>query len=476
MTTSAQPDAVDLAQHISKRDISVREATEVAIAAVEKLNPQLNAVVAERFEAARAEADTMDQSRPERAGPLWGVPFLLKDVNLYSSVLPTRFASRFFATALPKGDSTMVQRWRTGGLVILGTTNTPEFAGDFTTEPLAYGPCRNPWDTRVTVGGSSGGAAAAVASGMVPVAHSTDLGGSIRIPAACCGVFGFKPSVGLNPLGPWWDEIAGGLDSDHVITRSVRDSAAALDLTSGPDHGSRIGRRPTAGGYLAALDAAVGPLRVGLSVQDAHGRSAGPAQVVATERVARMLESMGHVVLPYVYPVEAQAGAWFDTLWTIEVLLLVEERARELGRQPEPNELEPMTWAFLDRARCLSALDLLDARTRLTAAAQAIGRSMQRCDILLTPALSEDPAPLGSLTYAACGSNLDAWIERGYRFAPFAVPANLAGQPAAVLPVSVNDNGLPVAVQITAHPGDDALVLNVSKVLEDALGWVGLPP
>lgn len=476
MTNSAQPDAINLAQRISKRDISAREATEAAIAAIEKLNPKLNAVVAERFETALAEADGMDQMRPENAGPLWGVPFLLKDVNLYSSVLPTRFASRFFATALPKGDSTMVRRWRTGGLVILGTTNTPEFAGDFTTEPLAYGPCKNPWDIRITVGGSSGGAGAAVASGMVPLAHGTDLGGSIRIPAACCGAFGFKPSVGLNPLGPWWDEIAGGLDSDHVITRSVRDSAASLDLTAGPDHGTRIGLRPTAGGYLAALDADVGPLRVGLSVKDAHGRSAGPTQIAAAERVALVLESMGHVVLPYSYPAEAQAGGWFDSLWTIEVLLLVEERACELGRQPQPNELEPMTWAFLERAKQLSARDLLDARTRLTAAAQAIGRSMEEYDILLTPALSEDPAPLGSLTYAACGSDLEAWIDRGYRFAPFSVPANLAGQPSAVLPVSVNECGLPVAVQVTGRPGHDALVLNVSKALEDALDWVGLTP
>ena len=226
----APEDGLALAARIARKDLSVREAVDVAISEIERLNPLLNAVVAERFDAARAEADQMDRARPERPGPLWGVPFLLKDVNLYSSFLPTRFASRFFAEAHPKGDSTLVRRWRDGGLVILGTSNTPEFAGDFTTEPLAYGPCRNPWNPEVTVGGSSGGAAAAVASGMVPLAHGTDLGGSIRIPAACCGVFGFKPSVGLNPLGPWWEEIAGGLDSDHVLTRSVRDSA--LRITS----------------------------------------------------------------------------------------------------------------------------------------------------------------------------------------------------------------------------------------------------
>lgn len=198
---SAADDGMALAAQIARGEISVREAVDGAIAEIERQNPTLNAVVAERFEQAQAEASRMDREVPEHRGPLWGVPFLIKDVNLYSAALPTRFASRFFKTAKPKGDSTIVRRWQQGGLVILGTTNTPEFAGDFTTEPHAYGPCRNPWNPDLTVGGSSGGAAAAVASGMVRLAHGTDLGGSIRIPAACCGVFGFKPSVGLNPLG-----------------------------------------------------------------------------------------------------------------------------------------------------------------------------------------------------------------------------------------------------------------------------------
>ena len=184
---------------------------------------------------------------------------------------------------------------------------------------------------------------------------------------------------------------------------------------------------------------------------------------------------MGHFVVPYDFPVEAQSGPWFDSLWIVDILHLVDERARELGRQPERDELEPMTWAYIEQARRLSALDLLEARLKMTAVAQAIGRSMKEIDLVLTPALSEDPAPLGSLTYAACGSDLQTWVERGYGFAPFATPANLAGQPSAVLPVSLTVSGLPVAVQITGRPGDDVLVLGVSKALEDAIGWAGLP-
>jgi len=473
LTAAAQADGLHLAARIAKRELSVREATEAAISAIEAQNPQLNAVVADRFEAALAEASELDRARPEQPGPLWGVPFLLKDVNLYSSVLPTRFASRFFATAKPKGDSTMVRRWREGGLVVLGTTNTPEFAGDFTTEPLAYGPCRNPWNPGVTVGGSSGGAAAAVASGVVALAHGTDLGGSIRIPAACCGVFGFKPSVGLNPLGPWWTEIASGLDSDHVLTRSVRDSAAALDLTAGI--GGRVGIHGSDGGFLKALEENVAPLRIGLATKDAYGRAAGAPQIAATETVASLLERMGHEILPYAYPAEAQGGPWFDALWTVDVLHLIEERAVELGRQPERDELEPMTWAFLDHARGLSALDLLRARLNMAAAAHAIARSMEGIDLVLTPALAEDPTPLGSLTFAACGSNIQQWSTRGYGFAPFSMPANLAGQPSAVLPVALTTTGLPVAAQITGGLGADALVLQVSRTLEEAIGWTGLP-
>lgn len=462
----ATEDGLALAARIARKEVSVREATDAAIGAIERLNPLLNAVVAERFDAARAEADQMDRARPEEPGPLWGVPFLLKDVNLYSSVLPTRFASRFFTEAHPKGDSTLVRRWRDGGLLILGTSNTPEFAGDFTTEPLAYGPCRNPWNLEVTVGGSSGGAAAAVASGMVPLAHGTDLGGSIRIPAACCGVFGFKPSVGLNPLGPWWEEIAGGLDSDHVLTRSVRDSAAALDLTAGPDIGTRSGWTPPQGGYLAALGISLPPLRIGVTVTDAYGRKAGPVQVASVERVASLLEGLGHHIEPYAYPVAAQCGSWFDSLWTVDILHLVKERAAEIGRDPQPEELEPMTWAFLEKARALTALDHLQARQLMVVSAHAIGKSMEHLDLVLSPALSEDPPRIGTLTFAANGHDLDRWAERGYAFAPFATPANLAGQPSAVLPLASSAKGLPVAVQITGRAGNDALVLRASQLLE----------
>ncbi len=462
-----QQDALALAARIARGELSPREAAEAAIAAIGRLNPRLNAVVADRFDAALAEAGRLGRE----GGPLHGVPFLLKDVNLSSSDLPTRFASRFFAEAGPGEDSLLARRWREGGLVTLGTTNTPEFAGDFTTEPLAYGPARNPWDPSRTTGGSSGGAAVAVASGMVPLAHGTDLGGSIRIPAACCGVFGLKPSVGLNPLGPEWEEIASGLDADHVIARTVRDSAAALDLTAGPGAGTRLGRRPPEGGFLAALDAPLPPLRIGLALADPLGRPAAAPWSEAAERVARLLGDRGHQVEPWAYPPEAMPGAWFDALWTVDVLHHVRARAEALGREPREDELEPFTRAMLDHAAGLSALDLHRARGAMTRAAWAIGRAMEGLDAVLTPALAEDPPPLGALTFEANGRDLGDWNARGFAFAPHAAPANLAGQPAAVVPVGIGPAGLPLAVQVAARSGDDVLVLRLSRAIEEAAGF-----
>lgn len=463
-------DAVSLANLVARREVSALEFTQAAIATIEALDSSFNAVVLRRFDAAREEARRIDAEGPGKR-PLAGVPFLLKDVNLFAADMPTRFASRFFEGAGPKGESTLVSRWREAGLVTVGKSNTPEFAGDFVTEPRFYGPCLNPWNEGVTVGGSSGGAGVAVALGLVPLAHGTDLGGSIRIPAACCGVFGFKPSVGLNPLGPHWEEIASGLDSDHVLSRSVRDSAASLDATAGPDTGTRLGRLPPPGGFLAGLDMPPPRLRIGLAMTDAGGRLAGRSQIEAVERTARLVEGLGHHIEPYQFPPEAQPEAWFDSLWTIDVAHLVDERTREIGRPPHEDELEPYVWAALRHARGLGAIDWLTARLAMKRAAVAILGSMAHLDVVLSPTLSEDPPARGVLDFEANGSDIEVWSARGYAFAPFVAAANLSGQPAASCPVVVNDRGLPVGVQIAAHPGEDHLVLRLARQVEQASDW-----
>jgi len=222
----ARIDAVARAARVRSDEVSAREVAELAVSVMERLNPQLNAVVLADVERALAAAAQVD-----RSAPLAGVPFLVKDVDVFVAEWPTTFSSRYFADAAPRSDSEIVRRWRDAGLVLLGKTNTPEFAGEFVTEPALRDATLNPWNPAVTVGGSSGGAAAAVASGMVPAAHGTDVGGSIRVPAACCGLFGLKPTRGLNPIGPHYPELGAGLDCEHVLTRTVRDSAAFLDAT-----------------------------------------------------------------------------------------------------------------------------------------------------------------------------------------------------------------------------------------------------
>lgn len=443
-------DGVALADLIARREISRREVAEAAIRMIERRNPELNAVIRTNF-------DTVVSDAPaEVSGGLDGVPFLLKDANLYSTDMPTTFGSAYFRDADARPDSIMVDRWRRAGLLILGKTNTPEFAAEFVTEPRAYGTTNNPHALGRTVGGSSGGAAAAVAAGMVPIAHATDLGGSIRIPAACCGVFGFKPTAGLNPVGPYFTEIAGGLNSDHVITRSVRDSAASLDITGG--------RKPEGGSYLRFLSRPPGRLRIGVGHVDLAGRTVGPDQQQALSAAARLLGELGHDLVEYVYPRDLSAP-WFDYLWIFDIVKLVDERAREIGRHPAWDELEPLTWHLLEKARAGGTSAYAAARAaRADYNARYLG-SMRDIDVLLTPALAENPPAVGTLAFTSF-DNVDAWNEAGYGFAPFSTPSNLSGQPSASCPWFRNAEGLSIGVQISGKPGADLLVLQISSQLE----------
>jgi amidase len=445
-------DGVALADLIKSGEVSRHEVTEAAIRAIEERNPDLNAAICTNFDV------TPTEGSAEGPQALDGVPFLLKDANLYSSDMPTTFGSAYFRGAAPKPDSIMVDRWRRAGLTILGKTNTPEFAAEFVTEPLAYGTTNNPAAPGLTVGGSSGGAAAAVASGMVPIAHATDLGGSIRIPAACCGVFGFKPTAGLNPVGPYFEEIAGGLNSDHVVTRTVRDSAASLDVTANA--------RPEGGSYLAALNAPIGRLRIGVSERDPTGRLVRADQQQALARAVRVLEGLGHDLIAYEYP-DDLATDWFDYLWIFDIGHLVNERALEIGRRPEREELEPLTWHLLDKAKAAGKRAYDSAQIeRATYSRRYLG-SMQGLDIILTPTLAENAPPTGALSFNAFG-DVGHWNEAGYGFAPFSIPSNISGQPSASLPWFRNAAGLSIGVQISGKPGADLLVLQLSALLEEA--------
>ncbi len=459
-------DAVSLSAAIKCGDVSASEVTEAAIGLIEKLNPSLNAVVMTNFDNARRRAA---EDLPDT--PVSGAPFLLKDVNQFSHDMPTTFSCRFFADAKPKPDSALVARWRAAGLVILGKTNTPEFAEDFVCEPTFRGVTLNPWNADLTTGGSSGGAGAAVASGIVPLAHATDLGGSIRIPAACCGVFGLKPTTGLNPVGPYYPEIASGFNSDHVLSRTVRDSAAALDATSGPLSGTRYHITPGVDSFLAALEAAPAGLNIGVCTRTPFGHEVGPAQVKAVEMVAEALSGMGHVLCEYAYPDDLELGEWMETLWVMDVAFELEQHIKETGREPRDDELEALTRFIRRHVAGLSAMDHYRARQNAHEAGLKLMHSMRDLDLVLTPALGSDPIPVGAMDSRTENFNFETWQETGHAFAPFAYICNITGQPAASLPVQLEARGHPCAVQLAGHHRKDHVVLQVAAQLEQEFNW-----
>jgi len=462
----ADLDAVGLSAAIKNGNLSKEEVTEKAIEVSQRLNPELNAVVMTNHESAR------EAARGEMPdSPIAGAPFLLKDVNQFSHDMPTTFSCRFFDGARPKPDSELVARWRKAGLIILGKTNTPEFAEDFVCEPTFRGMTVNPWDAALTTGGSSGGAGAAVASGMVPLAHGTDLGGSIRIPSACCGLFGLKPTTGLNSVAPYYMEISNGFNSDHVLTRSVRDSAATLDCTTGPVTGSRYQVLPRVDSYLAALDQATPTLRIGVCKSTPYGLATGGAQAESVDKVRAVLEDMGHTLMEYTYPNDLGLGSWMEDLWMVDIVHEIDNRIAEIGREPEDHELEALTRFLRERVAQLSAMDLYRARQGAHEASTKLMQSMNGIDLLLTPALGSDPIPVGSMDSRTENFNFETWGETGHAFAPFAYICNVTGQPAASLPIQLNTGDHPCAVQLAGHPCQDHLILQVASDLEKHFGW-----
>ena len=467
----ADLDAVGLSTAIRRGQVSAQEVTEKAIEVAKRMNAELNALVITNYGNARTFAAG---ELPDT--PVSGAPFYLKDVNQFTHDMPTTFSCRFFDGASPREDSELVKRWRQAGLVILGKTNTPEFAEDFVCEPTFRGVTLNPWDVAVTTGGSSGGAGAAVASGMVPLAHATDLGGSIRIPSACCGVFGLKPTTGLNPIGPNYMELSNGFNSDHVLTRSVRDSAAALDCSVGPLRGSRYQVQPRVKSYLEALDQPIPKLRIGVSRSTPYGLAVGNNQVAAVDRVSTALADMGHEIYEYTYPSDLGLGSWMEDLWMVDIVYEIENRIAEVGREPEAHELEALTHFLREHVAGLSAMDLYRARQGAHQASIKLMNSMSELDLVLTPTLGTDPIPVGYMDSRTENFDFDTWGEQGHAFAPFAYICNVSGQPAASLPIQLNPEEHPCAVQLAGHSCEDHLILQVAAQLEQHFQWQNYRP
>jgi amidase len=463
-------DATGLAELVRRQEVSALEVTEAAIERIEALNSTLNAVVERDYDSARKAAASTD-----RGLPLAGAPFLAKDVNIEVKGLRLRWSCRWLKDRRPaEHDAPLASRWRAAGLTILGRTNTPEFAGEFVTEPTWRGATRNPWDLTRTPGGSSGGAAAAVASGMVPIAHATDSGGSIRVPAAACGVVGLKPSRGLVPVGPHHDELAGGLDCEHVLTRTVRDCALMLDLTCGAEPASRTAvRRPDAA-FVSVLESPRARLRIGVALQSPAG--AQPTQEIgaAVLRAAELLAKAGHRVREFQYPAAAcDVAPAAAVVWMSATAEEVDHLMKFVGRAPAAHELEALTWACLKLGSECSAVDYERARRTLTAATCAMSDAYQDVDVLILPATAQCAVPTGSIDGRTAKFTLEQWNEASYLFAPYTELFNVTGQPAVSLPLAESSDGLPIGVQLVAPLGEDATLLSLSRWFERELPWSG---
>ncbi|MCP5199608.1 MAG: amidase [Gammaproteobacteria bacterium] len=462
-------DATALAALVRRREVSALELVDDAIARCEAVNGRLNAVITTMFEQARERA----RGRlPD--GPFTGVPFLMKDFAAEVAGVPFFEGSDFLAGYLPVVDSELYRRFCAAGLVTLGKTNLPELAIGVTTEPRRFGPTHNPWDPERTPGGSSGGAGAAVAARVVPMAHGNDVGGSIRIPASACGLVGLKPSRGRTSLAPHYGDILSGFFVEHALTRSVRDSAALLDAIAGPAPGDPYTAPPPAQPFAAAVGQPPGRLRIAFSTTTPLGDPLDAECVAAIEATAALCAELGHEVV--------EAAPRFDALklWTQFTTLLaglvswaVADWARRLDREPAAEHFEPFVWAFNERGRTVGAADYLLALQDVQCEVRALAAFYESHDLWLTTTLGQPPVPLGTLVYAGDPFELR---RRSARFSPFTYLANASGQPAVSLPLAWSADGLPIGLHFTARYGEEATLIRLAAQLEQARPWAERRP
>jgi amidase len=463
-------DALGLAELVRKKHVKPIELVDAAIEMIERLNPTLNAVVTPMYEQARA----LSLGKiPD--GPFTGVPFLLKDLGAPYAGVRMTMASAAMRDFVPDHDSELVARLKRAGLIILGKTNTPEFGILPTTEPRLFGPCHNPWEVNHTTGGSSGGSSAAVAARLVPMAHANDGGGSIRIPASCCGLFGLKPTRARNPLGPDFGDIFSGLVIDHAVTRSVRDSAALLDATAGPDIGDPYWAPPPARPFLQEVGTSSGKLRIAFTVTAGSEIKVHPDCVSAVHEAAKLCVELGHQVEEVVPLLNRELVTQsFMVLWSAGCSWTIDGIGMVTGRTVTAAQVEPLTWALHEMGRKQSASAYLLSLSLLQRVARDIGQFFLKYDVWLTPTLSEPPVPLG--TFDSPPENPLQGLRRAEQFVPFTPICNVTGQPAMSVPLYWNAEGLPIGVHFVGRFGDEATLFRLAAQLESARPWAGRKP
>jgi amidase len=465
-----QLDATAQAALVRSKEVTPLELVEAAIARIEKLNPQLNAVVTPMYDLARAAAQS---ALPQ--GSFTGVPFLLKDLQAAYDGVPMTAASKYLKDFRPEGDSVLVQRYKRAGLIVVGKTNTPEFGILPTTEPELFGATKNPWDTTRATGGSSGGSAAAVAAGMVPMAHANDGGGSIRIPASCCGVFGLKPTRARNPLGPHFGDMFSGLIAEHAVTRSVRDSAALLDATAGYDPGDPYCAPPPARPFAQEVGADPGKLRIALTTKSFTGVPVHADCSAAAQDAARLCATLGHEVEEAAPQLNSELLLKsFMAIWAGGMAWNIDSLSFAVGKKPTPEEFEPGTWALAQMGWQTTAPQYLLAVQTLQIFARRVAQFMEKYDVILTPTLGEPPLPLGS--FASTPEDPMAGMRRATTFVPFTPLCNATGQPAMSAPLYWNAEGLPIGAHFIGRFGAEATLFRLAAQLEAARPWAERRP
>ncbi|MDX2029846.1 MAG: amidase [Blastocatellia bacterium] len=463
-------DALGLAELIAKKQIAPAELLAAVRARLEAVNPKINAFCHLFFEMAE---EQIRRGLPD--GPFRGVPFALKDLGAHLAGTITSSGSRVWKSYRPDFDSTLVARYKQAGLVIFGKTNSPELGLTTTTESALYGKTRNPWNLERIAGGSSGGSAAAVAARILPAAHASDGGGSIRIPASCCGLFGMKPTRTRVPMGPTQFEGWNGYSHHHVVTISVRDSAALLDATGGAEPGSPFFSPPPPRPFLKEVGAEPGRLRIALVPDSPIGTPVDPECRKAVLDAAKLCESLGHRVEETKLPVDSpKMRDAFLTVINVSVARALDDAAAVLGRPVAEQDVEPVTWAQMQQGRAINSV----AYSRAIATSHQVGLTMARFmrdyDLILSPTLARPPLALGVLSLTP--ESTAAFVREITEFGPFTALYNVTGQPSMSAPLHWTPDGLPVGVMFSGRFGEDATLFRLAAQLEKARPWAGRRP
>ncbi len=465
-------DATELAELVARREVTPREVLDTALLAIERLDPRINAVC--RTLPAEA-ASAINTGLPE--GPFTGVPLLTKELVPHAKGVRCDAGSRLAEGLVTAADSELMARFRRAGFVHAGTTQSPELGYSPTTENKLFGPVRNPWDLSRSAGGSSGGAGAAVAAGMVPIAHGSDGGGSIRIPASCNGLVGLKPSRDRIPTGPAASDPLCGLAVEFGLARTVRDVAALLDAVAGPDPGAPGIAPAPSHSFRSLLATPPGRLRVAWTAQPASGAAPDPDCAAAVQAAASLLEDLGHIVTEDAPRLEWDAFLEnIHVIWTVFTVSFADTLAAAMGRRPGPDTLEAATLACYEDGRRYSGLDLVRAMDHGGQVSRSVGAFFSDVDVMVTPTIGRPPAPLGEIDQDRAGITAMEWTRQVFDYCPFTPLYNTTGQPAISLPLHYTAAGLPIGVQFAARLGEEAILLQLAAQIEAAQPWKARTP